>query len=204
MSQDSWITTYTGEHFYPTRPEMDKIKIEDIAHALSLICRGNGHVSTFYSVGQHCLACLEEAEAEELSVRIQMGCLLHDASECYMSDVPSPFKEELPRYRSWEDHLLNMIYTKFLGSPLSRTEWAEVKRIDHAMLYYDLDELLESQGGEAPKILEPPSHEVQSFEEVEEEYLHQFIRLKAELLAEVPEEANRAVQKAITRKQSRK
>ncbi len=199
MSNESWITTYTGEHIYPTRPEADKIKIEDIAHALSMICRGNGHVKTFYSVGQHCLACMQEAEAEELSVRIQMGCLLHDASECYMSDVPSPFKTELPRYRSWEDHLLNLIFTKFLGSTLSRQEYAEVKRIDHAMLYFDLDNLLEEQEGEKPDVLVKPSYEVRDFEDVEDEYLRQFIRLKAELLAEVPDEANRAVKKILSR-----
>lgn len=204
MSSESWITTYTGEHFYPVRPEMEKIKIEDIAHALSMICRGNGHVSTFYSVGQHCLDCMEEAEAEGLSVRIQMGCLLHDASECYMSDVPSPFKNELPRYRSWEDHLLNMIFTKFLGSTLNRQEWTEVKRIDHAMLYYDLDQLLEPQTKEAPDILLPPSHEFRDFADVEQDYLRQYIRLKAELLAEVPDEANRAVQKVLSKQQGKK
>lgn len=204
MSSESWITTYTGEHIYPIRPEMDKIKIEDIAHALSMLCRGNGHVRHFYSVGQHCLACMEEAEAEELSIRIQMGCLLHDASECYMSDVPSPFKKELPRYQSWENHLLNMIYTKFLGSTLTPQEWAQVKRIDHAMLYYDLDELIENQVDEPPELLIRPSHEFQDFQDVETEYLRQFIRLKAELLAEVPDEASLALQKVLSKqKQNR-
>ena len=39
-----YITTYTGLHFRPTEPDSDLIRIQDIAHALSLICRGNGHV----------------------------------------------------------------------------------------------------------------------------------------------------------------
>lgn len=47
------ITTYTGKHFDPTHPDEELICIEDIAHALSLLCRGNGHVRTFFSVGQH-------------------------------------------------------------------------------------------------------------------------------------------------------
>lgn len=46
-----YITTYGGTHFYPLQPEADKLYIEDIAHALSLICRGNGHVKHFFSVG---------------------------------------------------------------------------------------------------------------------------------------------------------
>ena len=40
------ITTYTGRHIDPVNPDPDMICIEDIAHALSLICRGNGHVQT--------------------------------------------------------------------------------------------------------------------------------------------------------------
>ena len=50
-----FITTYTGQHFEPTNPNPELIRIEDIAHALSMICRGNGHVKTFWSVGQHCI-----------------------------------------------------------------------------------------------------------------------------------------------------
>ena len=45
-----FITTYTGKHFKPTDPNPELIDIPDIAHALSLICRGNGHVKTFCSV----------------------------------------------------------------------------------------------------------------------------------------------------------
>ena len=54
-----YITTYTGKHFEPSNPDPEMIRIEDIAHALSLICRGNGHVKTFWSVGQHCINCAE-------------------------------------------------------------------------------------------------------------------------------------------------
>ena len=37
----SYITTYTRNHFNPVHPEAEKIDIQDIAHALSLTCRGN-------------------------------------------------------------------------------------------------------------------------------------------------------------------
>ena len=58
-----YITTYTGDHFDPTLPKAEHLHIEDIAHALSLICRGNGHVKTFFSVGSHCINCAKEAAA---------------------------------------------------------------------------------------------------------------------------------------------
>ena len=44
-----YITTYTGKHFKPMQPDPDLIRIADVAHALSLICRGNGHVHTFWA-----------------------------------------------------------------------------------------------------------------------------------------------------------
>ena len=65
-----------------------------------------------------------------------------------MSDVPRPFKKELPEYQKWEDHLLSLIYEKFLGSDLIEEEQIQLKEIDNAMLWYDLKELLgEKQHG---------------------------------------------------------
>lgn len=60
-----YITTYGGTHFFPTEPDGKDFHISDVAHALSLICRGNGHVKTFFSVGQHCINCALEAEARD-------------------------------------------------------------------------------------------------------------------------------------------
>ena len=71
-----------------------------------------------------------------------LACLLHDASECYLSDVPTPFKKELPEYQERENRLLSMIYKKFLGSDLSEEEQIQLKEIDRAMLWYDLKRLL--------------------------------------------------------------
>ena len=153
-----YITTYTGLHFRPTEPDSDLIRIQDIAHALSLICRGNGHVQTFWSVGEHCICCAKEAAARGFSERMILACLLHDASECYLSDVPAPFKKELPEYQERENRLLSMIYKKFLGSDLSEEEQIQLKEIDRAMLWYELN------------------YKVRSFSEVEKEYLALFAR----------------------------
>ena len=173
----NYITTYTGEHFEPTDPDPKAIRIEDIAHALSLICRGNGHVRTFWSVGEHCINCAKEAQARSLSDRIVLACLLHDASECFMSDIPRPFKRELPEYREHEERLLEMIYEKFLGSPLTSEEQSQMKEIDDAMLWYDLEKLLgEKQTGEIPHLHIDLDYTVRPFREVEKEYLELYYR----------------------------
>lgn len=168
----SYITTYTGKHFDPVNPDASLLCIEDIAHALSLLCRGNGHVQTFFSAGQHCIACAKEAQARGLSARLVLACLLHDASECYMSDVPRPFKQALPEYNRLEDRLLDMIYTQFLGSPLNAEEQHVLKEIDNAMLWYDLTFLLhEKQASPKLQIHIQPDYTVRPFSDIEEEYL---------------------------------
>ena len=48
-----YILTYTKTKFYPLLPVADDIKIEDIAHSLSLMACANGHFKHFYSVAQH-------------------------------------------------------------------------------------------------------------------------------------------------------
>lgn len=172
-----YITTYSGVHMVPVAPAAEDIHLVDIAHALSLLCRGNGHVKTFFSVGQHCIFCAREAEARGYSARISLACLLHDASEAYLSDITRPFKQHLKEYRVFEERLLAVIYEKYLGSGLSDEEAAIVKQIDDDMMYYDLIELLnEVPAGEAPALESSISYQFRPFEEVEAEYKECFER----------------------------
>ena len=176
------ITTYTGARLDPTKPRSEDIRIEDIAHALSLICRGNGHVKHFFSVGQHCLHCAGEAVARGYSPRVAMACLLHDASEAYMSDVPRPFKPYLAEYRGFEERLMAVVYEKYLGEPLSPEEWSEVRQIDDDMLWYNLRDLLnDPPPGPAPVMQSEFSQEPVPFAEVERAYLARFEELRAAL-----------------------
>ena len=118
------------------------------------------------------IACAKEAQARGLSARLVLACLIHDASECYMSDVPRPFKQTLPEYNRLEDQLLDMIYTHFLGSTLDNAEQEILKDIDNAMLWYDLTYLLhEKQPLPKPQVYDEPDYTVRPFTDVEEEYL---------------------------------
>lgn len=171
----SYITTYTGKHFDPTAPDASLFDIRDIAHALSLTCRGNGHVKTFFSVAQHCINCAREAEQRGYSKRVILACLLHDASESYMSDVPRPFKASLPEYVQAEEALLELIYERFLGGGLSEEEQKLVKTIDDEMLYYDLKVLLhEPSEYNAPELKIELDYTVVPFQQVENQYLALF------------------------------
>ena len=168
----SYITTYTGKHFDPVTPDKNLIDIRDIAHALSLICRGNGHVKTFFSVGQHCINAAKEAILRGYSDRVILACLIHDAGEAYLSDVPRPVKPSMPEYNQLEDRLLNMIYEKFLGSPLTEEEQRLVKSVDNDLLYYDLKELLnEVLDVPAPSLYISLNYNFVPFDEIEQNFL---------------------------------
>lgn len=133
----SYITTFTGKHFDPIDSIEEDIDLKDIAHSLSLICRANGHVKYFYSVAQHSIACCKEAKARGYSKRIQLACLLHDASEAYLSDVTRPIKGRLKEYLVVEEVLQKTIWNKYLEYPLTKEEEKIVFEIDDDMLAYE-------------------------------------------------------------------
>ena len=149
----SAITTYTGTMVDPLNPKPDQIDSRDIAHALSMLCRANGHFKTFYSVGQHCVNCMQEAAARGYSRKVQLACLLHDASEAYLSDITRPVKQELPQYLEIEKPLQEAILNKYLAEPLTQEEWKQVQDIDDAMLYHEFLALIDSRLAAAEPVL---------------------------------------------------
>src|SRR5580704_10754039 len=105
MSTD-WMGTYTGRQFFPFDPDPASFTIFDIAHALSHICRFNGHTDFHYSVAQHC--CLLAAYADNVLDASPIDCLqtlMHDAPEAYLCDIVRPVKKRLPDYREAEKNI---------------------------------------------------------------------------------------------------
>lgn len=94
-----WIRTYTGIRFYPFDPRPEEIRIEDIAHSLSLQCRFTGHCNQFYSIAQHSVLVSYQCDIQD-----SLWGLLHDAAEAYLADVSWPVKQDaaMERYRQAE------------------------------------------------------------------------------------------------------
>ncbi len=177
-----YMKTYLGRKLNPLHPKDEDINIEDIAHALSYICRGNGQVTHFYSVGQHCINAAKEAVARGESDRVVLASLLHDASEAYMSDVIRPIKQFLPKYKEIEDNFLERVYSRFGLDDLSEEEKKKVKSIDDDLLAYDMCELLgEDMPEEGYRFVRTPDIEFKPFEEVEKEYLEIFAEYQRRL-----------------------
>lgn len=171
----STITTYSKKPFDPVNPVVDGIQIVDIAHALSLMCRANGHFPYFYSVGQHCVNCVKEAMARGYSERVQLGCLLHDASEAYLSDVTRPIKQLLPYYLEVEEQLQNTIFDKWITPSLTWDEHRQIVEVDDTLLYHEFKEIM----GECVTETKAPLYAALDFSfapfsSVEREYLQLF------------------------------
>jgi len=167
------IVTFKGEEFTPLDPNIEQIHIEDIAHSLSLLCRANGHIDYFFSIAQHCINCANEAKARGFSARVQLACLIHDASEAYISDITRPVKLYLTEYKAIEKRLQDVIYIRFLGAALPEEEFSQMNQIDDDMLACELDALMKNKEvfKIIPKLSSKPSFNYRSQTEVETEFL---------------------------------
>lgn len=125
-NRGDWIQTASGRPFFPADPRPDEVHIEDIAHALARLCRYGGHCLRFYSVAEHCVLLSRVAEGP-----FKLWALLHDASEAYLLDVPTPLKPMLGGYKEAEARIMRAIELRFglfFGVP------AAVKALDRAIL----------------------------------------------------------------------
>lgn len=176
------ITTYTKIQFNTFQPEEDKIVIEDIAHALSMMTRANGHFPEFFSVGQHSIQCCREAIARNYVPQTALACLLHDASEAYLADVTRPVKKHMTMYLQIEKQLQRMIYHKLLGYVPMGEEAVLVKNIDDACLYYEFYHFMgEKLYPTEPVMMSEAVYEVQPMKDVETEFLNLYYKLKKEI-----------------------
>lgn len=138
-----WIQTYSGRRIWPLNPDPDRIVLEDIAHALSNVCRFTGHVNHFYSVAQHSVLVSQKCDPQDA-----LWGLLHDASEAFIADVARPVKQhpDFAFYREAEKRLMLAVCQAF-GLPSSQP--SSVTIADHRMLYTERRDLLNRlRGGE--------------------------------------------------------
>lgn len=86
------IETASGLRYDFEHPDPATILLEDIAHALSNVCRFAGHIRRFNSVAEHSVLVSRIVEAQTDDAYWTAVALLHDAHEAYIWDAPSPVK----------------------------------------------------------------------------------------------------------------
>ncbi len=106
-----WMTTFTGRKFWPLDPRPEEIYIEDIAHALSLMCRFNGHCAFHYSVAQH--SCYVAELVAKREPKYALTALLHDAAEAYLADIIRPVKRFLLGWQEIDSKVMHAIVARY-------------------------------------------------------------------------------------------
>lgn len=91
------ISLLSGATFDYMNPEKSDVTIEDIASALSNVCRFSGHLPRFYSVAQHLVNTSRIVKPE-----FAFTALMHDTAEAFTNDLPTPLKVALPIFKELE------------------------------------------------------------------------------------------------------
>lgn len=135
------IRTFSGKYVNVFEPTSNMICIEDIAHALSHQCRFAGHTYKFYSVAEHSVLCSNFVLD---SKQHAFAALMHDASEAFLVDIPSPIKKRLLNYKELEDNLMALIAKKYgFQFPFH----PNIKEIDEKMLQAEWETVVLKGGG---------------------------------------------------------
>lgn len=167
-----YITTYLGINFKIFDPDPKQVFIEDVAHALSHLCRYGGHSKSFYSVAQHSIAASYLVKPENA-----FCALLHDSTEGYMIDLPRPIKYKMGQYRIVENKLYSVIAEKF-DLPLIMPE--EVHLIDNLMISeYEWDYFMLKKPNPKHKEFYRRFFEFRGFEQTKNEFLDRFYELQS-------------------------
>jgi 5'-deoxynucleotidase YfbR-like HD superfamily hydrolase len=152
VSRAHVLDTASGRKLDLEAPKPEQVAVEDIAAALSKVCRFGAQASTFYSVAQHAVLVHDlvvEAGHRELAAT----ALHHDSAEAYVCDLPSPLKALLHAkgnhaYREAADRLDQAIAIALGHTPYdeSSPSGAEIKLADLRALLIEAAELLPDRG----------------------------------------------------------
>lgn len=127
------ISTLTGRVVRPWFMQPSDFSLEDIGPALSKLCRYAGQIPTFYSVAEHCCNVVDlvrKAGIDDLPTL--RAAFLHDASEAYLVDMPSPVKNlaAMKPYRDAEDRIQEALGERYGFNLFDPTTAAIVKECD--------------------------------------------------------------------------
>lgn len=140
-----FIGVYNGKKFWPLSPNKEDVDIIGVAHALSQVCRFNGHTRFIWSIAQHSLLVekiISEYTEYKDNYRVRLIGLLHDASEAYISDLLRPFKKEIKEYGKIEAAVENCILTFCNITDVTDKEWEIVKKADDTALMVEAKVLM--------------------------------------------------------------
>lgn len=188
------IETVTGKFVDICNPDPSQIDIHDIAWSLSRMPRFVGHTITKipYCIAQHCMLVAERIQkAYPTDIELILKGLLHDAAECYTSDLPSPLKnvpEIRPIIKKIEKQLDDVIFKSLNMLPITEEEHKIIKTFDKISQKIEGYAFMNSRGMYWDGMPEVSIVDLQNFEpplsniDAYEKFLKIFNELHAEFL----------------------
>lgn len=151
-----YMVTSAGRRIWPLDPRPGDLSIEEIAHALSLICRFGGHVpGGHYSVAQH--SVYVSRCAAEVRPDLALIALLHDAPEAVLGDVVRPLKRSglvAPAYAELEAAWMRVIALD-CGAQFGGDLPPEVRDADDRVLLAERRDLFAGQSWREGRLSRP-------------------------------------------------
>lgn len=133
ISLSEGIRLTSGAMFDYDNPGSAEVTIEDIAQALSNVCRFAGHLPRFYSVAQHAWNVSQIVPPEHA-----LAALLHDTAEAFTNDLPTPLKVAVPVFKQIEVRIETAMASRFgFAYPLSQ----EVRLADARLLMIEKEQI---------------------------------------------------------------
>lgn len=108
LPEDCWIGLLSGAKMNYNFPEESDVTLDDLASALSNICRFSGHLPCFYSVAQHLVNTSRIVPAE-----FAFDALMHDTAEAFTNDLPTPLKWAFPIFKELETKIEQAMANRF-------------------------------------------------------------------------------------------
>jgi hypothetical protein len=129
----------------PFNLKYENLRLDTMAHSLSMLNRYTGHTIFPYSVAQHSWLM-----ASIVPAHLKKCALIHDWSEAFTNDVAYPVKLELPEYRAMEDTIQRRIF-ELMDVPFFLME--ELKDFDRRICVNEMEVLMP---GRKPYAVERP------------------------------------------------
>lgn len=151
----SWILTATGAQFDLELAFADSMSLLDVAHALALVNRFNGHTSRPYSVAEHSIHVCQimEHDLHVTHPAALMAGLLHDAHEAYIGDMATPLKHAIGEpWHAIERRIEQRVQQRF-GVLAASTGWrGHIERADRIALATERRDLMPPAGPDWPSL----------------------------------------------------
>ncbi len=163
---DDSFTTISGRRVSSLNPKPSDVSIEDIAHALSRVCRFGGHVPVPYFVAQHSVIV-----SQMVPPQLAMIGLLHDASEAYVGDMITPIKHSIEGFEGIEKRWQAAIGQALLGDARALVEMPpEIHAADERAFHAEWSSMFP----ERPQLAEaPPRNDLPSIHAWDASYAQQ-------------------------------